>query len=111
MGQRPLGDVGQLQVFAAVKGIVGVVLENAQHILGVNIAGVGSVFLDGNGDSDCVFQQDIPIGGLGFDDGVGVFLQTFDHDVAVGLAHGDGGKDSGVGFLIGMLILPLLSVV
>ena len=102
MGQCPLGNVGQLQVLTAVERIVGVILENAQHILCVDIAGVGGILFQRDGDGNCVFQQGVPIGGLGFDDGVGVFLQTFDYDVAVGLAHGDGGKDSGVGFLIGM---------
>ena len=99
MGQLLLGNVGQVQIKITVKGIVGVVLENTQHILGVNVTGTAIINLGGNHHMNVVLQEGVAVGGFYLGDDVLVILTALDHNLAQSLTHGYRVEDGGVGFI------------
>ena len=66
----------------------GVVLDQAQHIGGVNVANF-SGFRLGNHHLNVILQQRVAIVRAHFGNGVGIVLQTFHDDLAILAAGGD----------------------
>ena len=77
-----LGHILQVSRVVDDRGVPGVVLDQAQHIGGVNVANFCGFRL-GNHHFNVILQQRVAIVRADFGNGVGIVLQTLDHDFAL----------------------------
>ena len=88
-----------MQVVAAVKLVVGIILENTQHIFRVDGAGAGGIVRRSNDYMNLILQQDIAVGSLNFSQHILVIFQTLDDDLAEAAIRGHGIEHGSIGFL------------
>ena len=77
-------------------GIPGVILKQTQHIRGVNVADFSGFHL-GNYHRNVILQKRVAVVGAHFRYGIGIVLQTLDHDFALVGVSGHGDEMGGVG--------------
>ena len=74
---------------------MGIVLQNTQRILCIDIAGTSGVRSGRDYQLDLVFQQAVAVGSFDFGDDIGVILTTLNHNLAGLAIIGDRGEYSG----------------
>ena len=103
----------QIQSHFLTVAVVGVILQETQHILGVDVADAIVIIHSVDVQVDAVLQQSVAIGGLNFGDGVIVVFHTLDDDLTKLVAAGNRIEDGCVSFLSNMAsyVVHALSVI